>query len=70
MITDPPGGFGKRLEIAQNSVLNEFRLAKASSPSLTIAFYSADTIEDVVDVKAVVFHNGIASCSTRSRMSG
>ncbi len=70
MIADPLSGFGKCLEIAENSVLNEFRLAKGFLAVLAIAFYAADTIEDVMNVETVVFHKGIASCNTRSRMSG
>ena len=54
LIADPLSGFGKRLEIAQNSVLNEFRLAKGILTVLAISLYAARTIEDVMNVEAIV----------------
>jgi len=60
-IADPLGGFGERLEIAQNRVLNQFRLAKGLSTVLAIPTYAPDTIEDMMDVEAVFLHKGIAS---------
>ena len=61
MIADPLSGFGEGLEIAQNSILNQFRLAKSILTVLAIPIYAPDAIEDVMDVEAVVPHKGIAS---------
>jgi hypothetical protein len=61
LIADPLSGFGEGLEIAQNRVLNQFRLAKSLLTVLAIPFYAADAIDDVMDIKAVVPHKGIAS---------
>jgi hypothetical protein len=61
MIADPLSGFGQGLEIAQNSVLDQFRLAKSFLTVLAIPLYAADTIDDVMDIKTVVPHRGIAS---------
>jgi len=70
MIADPLSGFREGLEIAQNSVLNQFRLLKSILTVLAILFYAPDAIENVIDIQAVVLHKGIASSSTRSRISG
>jgi len=61
MTADPLRGFAERLEIAQNGVLHEFRPAKGCLGILTILIDAPDAIEDVMDIKAVVFHNGTAS---------
>jgi hypothetical protein len=60
-IADPLSGFGESLEIAQNRVLNQFRLAKGLLAVPAIPGYTPDTIEDVMDVEPVVLHKGIAS---------
>ena len=70
VIADALGGFGQGLEIAQDGVLNQFRLAKSSLAVLALLVYAPNTIEDVMDVEAVVLHNGIASRRTRSRING
>jgi hypothetical protein len=49
------------LEIAQYSVLNEFRLPKGVLTVLAIATNAVNAIEDMMDVEAVVPHRGIAS---------
>src|ERR1022692_3196979 len=69
-IADPLRGLGKGLEIAQNRILNHFRLAKGLLAALAIPIYALDAFEDVMNIKAVVLHKGTASCSTRSRISG
>lgn len=61
MVADPLCGFSKGLEIAQYSVLNHFRPEKGCFGALAIPVYSPDAIEDVMDIKVVVFHKGIAS---------
>jgi hypothetical protein len=61
MLADPLSGFGEGLEIAQNSVLNQLRIAKGVLAVVTILSYSPDTIEDVKNVEAIIPHNGIAS---------
>jgi hypothetical protein len=60
-IADPLCGFTERLEIAQNSVLNQFRAAKGRLAVLTILVDVPDAIEDVMDINAVVLHKGTAS---------
>jgi hypothetical protein len=60
-IGDPLSGLGEGLEIAQNGVLNQLRSAKSLLTILAIAIYPPHAIEDVLDVQAVVLHNGIAS---------
>jgi len=61
MVADPLCGFSKGLEIAQHSVLNQFRPAKGVFTTLAILVYAPDAIKDVMDIEAVVLHNGIAS---------
>jgi hypothetical protein len=61
MVADPLSGFGEGLEIAQNRVLNKFRLAKSILTVPAIPIDAADTIEDVIDIEAAVPHKGIAS---------
>src|SRR5450759_4689296 len=51
MIADPLSGFGEGLEIAQNSVLNQFRRAKSILTVLAIKIYAPDAIEDDVEVE-------------------
>jgi hypothetical protein len=60
-VADPLGGFGKGLEVAQNSVLNQFRCAKSLLTVLAIQINAADAVQNVMDVKAIVPHKGIAS---------
>jgi hypothetical protein len=52
MIVNSLGGFGEGLEIAQNGVLNQFRLTKSILTVLAIAMDASDAIEDVLDVEA------------------
>ena len=53
---------GRRgFEDAQYSILYQFRLAKSILAVLAIQINAPDAIEDVIDVKAVVPHKGIAS---------
>jgi hypothetical protein len=60
-ITSPLGGFGEGLEVPQNSVLNQFRLAKGVLTALAIPVDTPDAIEDVLDIEPVVLHKEIAS---------
>ncbi len=61
IFTYPLGRFGEGLEITQNSVLNQLRLAKGILAVLAIVTYAPDAIDDVKYVEAVIPHNGIAS---------
>ena len=61
MVADPLGGFGEGVEIAQNSVLNQFRPAKSIFATLAIPIYAPDASQDVIDVEAVIPHKRIAS---------
>ena len=69
-IAGPLGGFGEGLEVPQNSVLNQLRLAKGVLTALAIPVDTPDAIEDVLVIEPVVLHKETASRSTRSRMSG
>ena len=60
-IADSLSGFGESLEIAQHCVLDHFRLAKGLLAALAIPVYPLDAFEDVMNIKAVVLHKGIAS---------
>jgi hypothetical protein len=60
-VADPLCGFCEGLEIAQNGVLNQFRLAKRRLTVLAIPADAADTLEDVMNVEEVILHKGIAS---------
>lgn len=61
MIADALRGFGESLEIAQNGVLDKFRLAEGRLAIFAVTTYASDAIEDMMDVEAVVLHKGIAS---------
>jgi hypothetical protein len=54
-------GFGESLEVAQNWVLDHFRLAKGLLAALAVPIYPLDAFEDVMNIKAIVLHKGIAS---------
>ena len=70
MLADPLSGLGQGLEITQYGVLNQLRLAKNILSVLAIPLNAVDAVDDVTDVEAILFHNGIASWSTRSRING
>jgi hypothetical protein len=61
VIADSLSGFGQSLQIAQNRVLNQLRLAKGIPTALAIPAYAPHTVENVLDVEAILFHKGIAS---------
>jgi hypothetical protein len=55
-IADSLGRFGKSLQIPQDGVLNQLRLAKGQFTILAIPFDTPDAIGDVLDVKAIIPH--------------
>jgi hypothetical protein len=61
MLADPLSGFGKGLEIPENTVLNQFRLAKGRFTAVAISINTPNAIQDVLDIEPVVPHRGMAS---------
>ena len=67
-IADSLCGFGKRLKITQDGILDECLTKENLLATLAIALYSVDAPKNMVDVGPVVPHKGIASRRTPSRI--
>src|SRR5690348_10744613 len=58
------------LKITQDCILNELLTEENLFATLTIALYAADAIHNLVDVRPVIPHKGIASRRTLSLIRG
>jgi hypothetical protein len=59
-IADSLGGFGKRLKVAQDCILDEFLVGKNLLAAPAIALYPVDAIQNMVNVRLVVGNKGLA----------
>jgi len=61
IVADSFGGFGKGLKIPQDSILNQFCAEESFLTVLAVTLNASEAIQNVMDIKSVVPHKGIAS---------
>lgn len=64
------GGLGHGVEIAEHGVLRLSVGGECLVACRRVLFNASDALLDVIEIDAVVFHNGWASLSTCSRING
>src|SRR5271166_4724390 len=69
-VREPLRGFRHELKIADDGVLNRVGRVESRAASTGVSFDSTDTLQDMQEVLAIVFHRGTASLRTSSRISG
>ncbi len=69
-ITQTLRGFAQNLEIPENRILQRGGGEDSVAPACTVFLNASHTVENVYQIRRLRLHNGRASFSTDSRMSG